>query len=713
MSGFPKNQMGAAGGTPLETPTTGISPAGGPTTAAAAAPGIFSKLDARMAGDTRAVATPKVGSFREFLEHHARVPVGGGEHGPYTFVGREALIEIVELVDTVLGSHGAEPLKDATIALCGGAQFGKSILELNLGAYLTSCAWLNWGFYLPDKDLVEGMVQTKFRPDIVDQIDWFADLTQIGRAVNKSGKSVNRIGAFSVTDGKRRAQGMILGLNKVPTSFSFDVTTLDEVDDIKPAREKFVRGRMTSSPVRLMFKIGTQRVAGRGQHKAWKDGSQGVMLHKCPSCAHEQNLEELWPKCCRVALAGTPAPTDPQLQATGDFRTEPNGPALATHDPEHHYYFACVQCGAALDRSLAGFRWFHRRPEQIKLRNWSFRVSQFGVPAIEVSQIVAEWVRAVSDPEAATTFNCDRRALPESTAQKITADILDRARGIEVFDLRPRRREECTAFAGLDTGRRCWFYAREVERPDVKRLLHVEQIALGNVVDRAFNLFHLLGLSSLFIDQAPATDEARTLALKLNGLENIQDWPRRPETREAHIHFPGGLTWDGHNQRWQNLRCAVVAFTKRKLGAGLSHNFDVFEKGGRTMFVPLIECNRFESIDRVVREFLTPAENVSEVIFPAVGQPYIRTEPAMRLPRRGKGAPIILDALEDHLLVGSERDEATGDYVDQCENHLLLADAYSGLAETVVGISGRRAPFAYEPVDAHRGQEMGRRGVLL
>jgi len=107
------------------------------------------------------------------------------------------------------------------------------------------------------------------------------------------------------------------------------------------------------------------------------------------------------------------------------------------------------------------------------------------------------------------------------------------------------------------------------------------------------------------------------------------------------------------------------------------------------MFVPLIECNRFETIDRAVKEFLTPAENVSEVVHPPGGKPYVRTEPAMRLPRRGPGAPLVLATLDSHLLVGSERETAEdgtmGDYVDQCENHLVLADAYSALAETVGG----------------------------
>ena len=656
--------------------------------------------------DGRIVETPEITSFRSFLEKHARVPGPHGEYRQYSFEGREPLIEIVDLIDRVLGSNGRPIETDATIAICGGAQFGKSATELNLGAYCTGVAWLNWGFYLPDRDLVEGMVDTKFRPDILDQIDWFARMTQVGRTVNKSGKSVNRKGAFSVTNGKQRSHGMILGLNKVPTSYTFDVTTLDEVDDIKPAREKFVRGRMTSSSVRLLLKIGTQRVAGRGQHKAWKDGSQGVMLHQCPNldCARKQNLEENWPRICRAAVSGTALPTDPFLTHTGDFRHEDNGPTIAVYNPATKYYFACTHCGTEFNRGYGGFEWSHRRPEQEALRNWSFRISQFAIAAIDVSQIVAEWVRAVADPEGMTTFLCDRKAMPESTAQKLTPEILERSRRAwtdhpmgAAFNIQSSQKNgdifatpnSVPIFGGLDTGRRCWFFARKVCAPDVKQVVHAEHVPLGNVVERATTLFHAFGLLALFIDQAPATDEARTLALRLNGLEHLAHWPPPPRDKTGYISFPGGLHWNGNRQRWENLRCAVVAFTKRRIGAGISHGFDIFEKGSQTMFVPLIEANRFETIDRVVREFLTPAENVSEVIFVPDQQSYVRLNPAMHLPPKGRGQPLIHETLDEHLLAGSERVELSGgslgDYVDGCENHLLLADAYSGLAELEAG----------------------------
>ncbi len=665
---------------------------------------IAHKLNERIRASTApAVETPRVGSFREFLEKCARVPVARGEYGPYTFTGREALIEVVATIDRFLGSETGTPVKDAYLALAGGAQFGKSILELNLGAYTTGIAWHRWGFYLPDHDLVEGMVDTKFRPDILDQLPWFADMTKVGKAVNKSGKAVNRKGAFSVTDGKRKSFGMIIGLNKVPTSFTFDITTKDEVDDIKPALDKYVAGRMTSSDLRFTIDIGTQRVAGRGMNKKWKDASQGVTLHRCPACFHEQNLEESFPQCVRVALTGTPRTDDPQLTHTAEFKREENGPALATHDPQHLYYTGCVKCGTVLDRSIAGFRWHHRKPEQLRLNKVSFRISQLAIAAIDLSQIVAHWARAVVDPEEMVAFRCDRLGLPESTEQKISAAVLDRARRVETYDLLPKARAGSRVFAGLDTGRRCWFFAREVEQPHIKRVMHLEQIALGNTLARVTQLHALLGVSCLFIDQGPETDLARTLALRLNGLEELETWPAAPKDADAHVTFPSGLTWNGALTRWENLRCAVVAFNLKKRGSGIRQGFDRFEKAGRDVFVPLIECNRFETIDAAVREFLTPLENVAEVVEIEKGRPFIRTEPAMRLPRKGAGAPRVLDQLDEHLLVGSEREEDTGDYLDQCENHFLLADAYSRAAETVGG-NAKTRPLVIETIE-RRGDE--------
>ncbi|HEV2696089.1 MAG TPA: hypothetical protein VG347_24585, partial [Verrucomicrobiae bacterium] len=210
-------------------------------------------------GTARRVVTQERESFEEFLLNDARVPTGQGLYGHYSFQGREALQEVVRVIDSIF----RDKQTDAEVSLAGGAQFGKTILELNLAAYVTGQQFRNFGLYLPDDDLVEGIVDAKFRPEVVDQIGWFAEMVQVGKALNKSGRAVNRKGAFLVTDGVRKAVGMIRGLGKVPTTFSMDVAAMDELDDIEPRMMKFVRGRLAAGELRFVFKTGTQRVHGR------------------------------------------------------------------------------------------------------------------------------------------------------------------------------------------------------------------------------------------------------------------------------------------------------------------------------------------------------------------------------------------------------------------------------------------------------------------
>jgi hypothetical protein len=670
---------------------------------------------------------PRVATFHQFLAEQMRVRIqsgpAAGTYGPYTFRGRAALEEIVHLIDHVLGSTTGKPLKDAKLALAGGAQFGKTTLELGLAAYCSACRFLNPIVYLPDDKLADDIVDAKFRPDVIDQIGWFAQMTKVGRAVNESGKAVNTKGAFLVTDGKRKAVGMFRGLQKPPTSFTADVVIEDEKDDIKPAMAKFVSGRMTASELRFHLEIGTQRVHGAGQNKVWKNGSQGVVLLAAPSAwvhgvvapyieqeyGHtyvEQvppdfiNPEEAWPQICRAAITGTPRTDDPVLGWEGDFRRPGSDTVVATYQPGGVFYYAHPVTGEPLacDRPL----WQHRVPAKLAMQQFTFRVAQIGTAAIDIQQIVAHWVRAVGDNDEMITFRCDRQALPKSASQALTPEIMERSRKAGPF-MYGEKRPGVPVFAGLDTGDRCWFIARETKDAADKRIVHAAQISIGDVVGRVVSLCAAHNVSTLFIDERPAVAEARTLALILNGLGELTSWPSIDwKSRESHVSLPSGLTWDGRNQRWLGLKCAVVRFTKNQLGAGIEQSGVEFTENGVTKFVPVIACNRFETIDRVVRELLTPTENVVEVVKLADGKNAVRTDPAMRLPSRTPGAPGILEAVDAHWLAGSQRikedkNGELGDYVDGLDNHFLLANGYSALAETIGG-TAKAVPFSYQPV---------------
>lgn len=660
--------------------------------------GAVAQLDAKLAGDRRSVKAPQRASFEEFLEKDARVPIGGGEYGPYSFEGREVLRIIARRFDRVLGAADGsrQPITDSISNIAGGAQWGKTVLELNLAAYATALRFFNVGMFLPSDDLVQGIVDTKFRPEVVDQIPWFAEMTQVGKAVNKSGRTANRKGAFLVTDGVRKASGLVLGLQKVPTSYTLDVALKDELDDIPPKNEKFVKGRLTASKLRATANIGTQRVHGRGQHAKWKGSSQGVVLLRSggivrvgdPEPLSEVtsapigwiNPEEAFPSVIRLQLGDAPAPSDPKLTWAGDFRHTESGETIATHKPSHRYYLADPATGLPLDRRCVIAH--HRVPAKLEMEDWSLRVSQLSIDAIGLSQIVGQFQLAVEDPEEMVVFRCDVLALPQSTAQALTPAIIDRARTLDLYDARLRVEPGRAAFGGVDVGDKCWLWTNEVESAARKRLIYPASIPAGDLVPRTVALFHQLGLAALFIDQRPLVNEARALALTLNALDAVKSWPEPDDANWFSL--PGGLAWNPLKKRWTGLRCAVVRFDKKQIGQGIEHGFDIFEQGGVTKFVPLIRCNREETIDRAVRSFLTPGEGVNEILPNGGG---LRALPSQLLPR--KSGPIH-ESVETHIITGSERekndDGTLGEYVDGCANHLLLAKGYCDLAENECGV---------------------------
>ena len=413
-------------------------------------------------------ALPRVDSFMEFLTKHARVRSGSG-YVPYHFKGREALVPIVQQIDALLASGEA----DASLALCGGAQFGKTVLMLNLLAYLVAVRFRNVGYYLPDDDLVSGIVDGKLRPDVLDQIPWLARLLQVGKTLAPTGRAVNRKGAFLCTDGKRSALAFMRGLGKIPTSFSMDVVVQDEKDDLPEEHARFLSGRMTASDLRLSLIIGTQRYHGAGQNLAFTEGTQHVGLVRCLGCGRQHNPELAWPGILRLKVEGRREKEEgaerkdarflpenaPRLSKEGNFvwgeeeseerRTKDveRGGAQKTERvsdsdcssfyalrssfpiawaPGQSYYLACPDCGGELDRDHP--EWHALAPDRAALRRWSYRLSQLLFPDIDLAQIVAAWQLAIRDPAQMNVFCTDRLALPKSSAQTLTPHDLAAAR---------------------------------------------------------------------------------------------------------------------------------------------------------------------------------------------------------------------------------------------------------------------------------------------
>jgi len=525
---------------------------------------------------------------------------------------------------------------------------------------------------------VEEIVGQKFRPNVLDVYPWMADMIQLGKVENASGKTIDRKESYTVTDGNRKAFGNFCGMHKPPTSITIDIALLDEVDDIPDRNIGYVDGRMTNSPVHFTCFIGTQRVAGAGQNARLAASSYHVKIYTCPDCRREWNLEENFPRIIRKAMDGQPRKNDPYLTAE------------AGHNRDAHYYCACPECGAELDRD--GGRFEAKHPERIKEAKLGVRVSQFTISAISLQEIVGSWFAAMADPsgEAMQAFYCDRVGIPNAgAAQPITQAVLDRCRESYAMSLTPG---SAPRVAGFDTGPRCWFWCDEVPDVSTSRLVWAELIASGNAPQRVALLMQQLGISCVFIDAGGEPDLTKRMVLSLNGLENFNP-PLLPQNEllKAQLVLGAGLSWDGARAKWRGIRAAAVLFSSRE-AKGVEQTIGFTQDG---KLYPLIKCNRGESIQTAVNDFLTPEEGVLEVI----GR-NVRNTPRAHLPQTYIGAGASQAVLEGHLLnLRKERDPKTGeeDWVDSVENHLGLAKVYARLAATVSG-DRKAPPFGFSRV---------------
>ena len=224
-------------------------------------------------------AIPRIDSFLDFLTAHARVK-SGSRDGAYHFKGREALRPIVGQLDAFWprGDH-------VSLALCGGAQFGKTVLMLNLLAYLVAVSFRNVGYYLPDDDLVAGLVDGKLRPMCWTRFPGWRGCC--GRedpvAFRPRGESQGR---FSLHGWLADRAGFHARAGEIP-DFVFDGCG-DPGREGRSARgvRALLIGRMTASDLRLSLIIGTQRYHGAGQNLAFTEGTQHVGLVRCPGAGN-------------------------------------------------------------------------------------------------------------------------------------------------------------------------------------------------------------------------------------------------------------------------------------------------------------------------------------------------------------------------------------------------------------------------------------------
>jgi hypothetical protein len=159
----------------------------------------------------------------------------------------------------------------------------------------------------------------------------------------------------------------------------------------------------------------------------------------------------------------------------------------------------------------------------------------------------------------------------------------------------------------------------------------------------------------------------------------------------------GGRTFLGVAPPGGRLRGYEIHMGRTEFVGPMQPAFSIVQRSGEPV----------ESVDGVVREFLTPKEGEFDSIA-ALG---LRQDPAIRLPRVIGTAAKLWEEFDAHHIAGSERDKdetgELGEYVDGVPNHFLFANAYSRLAE-IIGGRVVRQPFQGARVQIRKP---ARRGV--
>jgi hypothetical protein len=255
-------------------------------------------------------------------------------------------------------------------------------------------------------------------------------------------------------------------------------------------------------------------------------------------------------------------------------------------------------------------------------------------------------------------------------------------------------------FAGMDTGPRCWLWVNELRSPVVSALCWAEMIPSGSAFARLLQLHSSGAFGCVFLDAGGEPDLTKRIVLALNGLDQYSP-PVVPadELRRMTLQPRPGLSWDGGLGVWRGIKAAAVSFSLREAG-GLQQDVGITQDG---RIYPLVKCNRSESLQGFVNDFLTPAEGVIQHIQPSAGgtasvPSVLRTLPRQRLPSSCIGPGVSDSLLDTHLLnLRRVRDARTNreDWADGVENHLGLAGTYARLA-AVVGAADS-APAAMMP----------------
>lgn len=196
------------------------------------------------------------------------------------------------------------------------------------------------------------------------------------------------------------------------SEFSADLGIIDELDECDEGNISKMPDRLRESKFPQLLRVSNPGIAGRGIHKAWKDGSRARYHHQCTRCGERQYLD-WFVNFVRRIDDGTWVPRDSYRWANpneGDLRP------------------VCRRCKDPWTPVVQGGLWIAESPGKTP----SFHMSRLDIlPPAKGSPIrvyFAEWLLAQTNPALLSAFWRGTLGWPhEGTGQRISEEMLEMA----------------------------------------------------------------------------------------------------------------------------------------------------------------------------------------------------------------------------------------------------------------------------------------------
>jgi len=267
------------------------------------------------------------------------------------------------------------------------------------------------------------------------------------------------------------------------TSYPADCLYIDEVDKCDQINLAIAPDRLDASDYKFERRAGNPSVENWGIDNAYQESTQGSWYIKCDHCNEEQSLNFF----------------ENVIRRTGQL-------AFDVIDEEDGEVFAvCKKCGGRLDR-MKGGRWKHLFKERERK---GFRINQLFAANIELSSLVNQYSRAISNDRKLQIFYNSKLGLPYSSAgNKITYSLLESVKknySIRKESILTYKR----LYVGIDVGAYYHVIVRARLDNDKRKLVAVYKFETTQQLVKMLNQFR--NIKYIIIDEMPEVREVEKI----------------------------------------------------------------------------------------------------------------------------------------------------------------------------------------------------------